>query len=150
MRPLRRKVLALLLQLPRSMTAKEGLKKLNALIHMLDPDFRYAIVVRNTSWFDKGVYKILSDNNIYLAWSQLDAIQTHAELTSHFRYLRFICDTRIDEKDFLIVQKDRLSEMKKWSEEVNRFKEQNCKFAVVAANNIMLALVLQLQTLLER
>jgi hypothetical protein len=25
--------------------------------------------------------------------------------------------------------------MKKWSEEVNRFKEQNCKFAVVTANN---------------
>ena len=41
MRPLRRKLLALLLQLPPSLTAKEGLKKLESLIHMLDPDFRY-------------------------------------------------------------------------------------------------------------
>jgi hypothetical protein len=49
------------------MTAKEGLKKLGALIHILDPDFRYAIEVRNTSWFDKGVYNFLSDNNICLA-----------------------------------------------------------------------------------
>jgi uncharacterized protein YecE (DUF72 family) len=117
------------------MTAKKGLKKLEVLIHMLDPDFRYATEVRNTSWFDKGIYMLLSDYNICLAWSQLDAIQTAAELTSHFHYLRFISDRSIDEKDFLIVQKDWLSEMKKWSEEVNRFKEQNCKFAVVTANN---------------
>jgi uncharacterized protein YecE (DUF72 family) len=58
MRPLRRKVLALLLQLPPSLTAKEGLKKLEALIHMLDPDFRYAIEVRNRSWFDRSVYNL--------------------------------------------------------------------------------------------
>jgi uncharacterized protein YecE (DUF72 family) len=49
MRPLRRKLLALLLQLPPSLTAKEGLKKLEALIQMLDPDFTYASEVRNTS-----------------------------------------------------------------------------------------------------
>jgi hypothetical protein len=65
----------------------------------------------------------------------LDVIQTLAELTSHFHYLQFIGNRSIDEKDFGIVQKDRLSEMKKWSEEVKRFKEQNCKFAIVAANN---------------
>jgi uncharacterized protein YecE (DUF72 family) len=66
MRPLRSKLLALLIQLPPSLTAKEGLKKLEALIHMLDPDFRYAIEVRNRSWFDKTVYKLLSDNNIII------------------------------------------------------------------------------------
>lgn len=76
MSPLRRKLLALLLQLPPSLTVKEGLKKLESLIHMLDPGFRYAIEVRNKSWFDKNVYKLLSDNNICLAWSQLDTIQT--------------------------------------------------------------------------
>ena len=43
MRPLPTKLLALLLQLPPSVSAKEGLKKLRATIHMLDPDFRYAI-----------------------------------------------------------------------------------------------------------
>jgi uncharacterized protein YecE (DUF72 family) len=112
MRPLLGKLLVLLLQLPPSMTAKEGLKKLGALIHMLDPDFKYAIEVRNTSWFDNGVYKLLSDNNICLAWSQLDVIQTLAELTSHFHYLQFIGNRSIDEKDFGIVQKDRLFEMK--------------------------------------
>jgi uncharacterized protein YecE (DUF72 family) len=99
MRPLRQKLLALLIQLPPSFAVKEGLKKLEALIHMLDPDFRYAIEVRNRSWFyNKNVYKLLSDNNICLACSQLDTIQTPAELTSDFAYLRFIVDRALTKK----------------------------------------------------
>jgi hypothetical protein len=63
---------ALLLQLPPSLTAKGGLKKLEALIHMLDSGFRYAIEFRNKSWFDRSVYRLLSENNICLACSQLN------------------------------------------------------------------------------
>jgi uncharacterized protein YecE (DUF72 family) len=138
MRPLRKKLLALLMQLPPSLTANEGLKKLETLIHMLDPDFRYAIEFRHKSWFDKSVYKLLSDNNICLAWSQLDTIQTPAELTSDFLYLRFIGDRSIDEKDFGMIQKDRLEELQKWSELVSSRrmnKDNKPKFVVVAANN---------------
>jgi uncharacterized protein YecE (DUF72 family) len=135
MHPLRRKLLALLLQLLPSLTAKEGLKKLQALIHNLDPDFRYAIEVRHRSWFDnKNVYKLLYDNNICLAWSQLDTIQTPPELTSDFTYLRFIGDRSIDEKDFGRVQKDRLKELRLWSQYVRRVKDK-ANYAIVAANN---------------
>jgi uncharacterized protein YecE (DUF72 family) len=66
--------------MPPSLTAKEGLKKLETLIHILDPEFRYAIEFRHKSWFDKSIYKLLSDNNNCLAWSQLDNIQTPPEL----------------------------------------------------------------------
>ena len=66
--------------------------------------------------------------------SQLDTIQTPAELTSDFLYLRFIGDRSIDEKDFGRVQKDRLKELTKWSEEVKRLKDK-ARFAIVAANN---------------
>jgi uncharacterized protein YecE (DUF72 family) len=134
MRPLRTKLLALLLQLPPSLTAKEGLKKLEALVQMLDPEFRYAIEVRHESWFDESVYKILSENEICLAWSQLDAIQTPAELTSDFLYLRFIGDRSIDERDFGKIQKDRTKELKMWSDSVDRAKDK-AKLAIVAANN---------------
>jgi uncharacterized protein YecE (DUF72 family) len=134
MRPLRSKLLALLIQLPPSLTAKEGLKKLETLIHMLDPEFKYAIEVRHKSWFDKQVYKLLSDNNICLAWSQLDTIQTPAELTTDFLYLRFIGDRSIDEKDFGKIQKNRLQELKRWSDAVRRIRHK-AKYAVVAANN---------------
>ncbi len=67
---------------------------------MLDPDFRYAIEVRHKSWFDRSVYKLLSNNDICLAWSQLDTIQTPQELTSDFIYPLFIGDRSIDERDF--------------------------------------------------
>jgi uncharacterized protein YecE (DUF72 family) len=134
MRPLRRKLLALLLQLPPSLTAKEGLKKLEALVHVLDPDFRYAVEVRHNSWFDKNMYKLLSDNNICLAWSQLDSIQTPPELTSDFVYLRFIGDRSIDQKDFGRIQKDRLKELRLWSHSLSRVKDK-AKYAIVAANN---------------
>ena len=101
---------------------------------MLDPDFRYAIEVRNKSWFDKTVYKLLSDNNICLAWSQLDTIQTPPELTSDFLYLRFIGDRSIVEKDFGRIQKDRHKELRLWSDSVHRVKSK-AKYAVVAAKN---------------
>ena len=74
------------------------MKKLEALIPILDPDFRYAIEVRHKSWFDRSVYKLHSENDICLAWSQLDTIQTSPELTSDFIYLRFIGDRSIDER----------------------------------------------------
>ncbi len=135
MRPLRTKMLALLLQLPPSLTAKEGLKKLEALTHMLDPDFRYAIEVRHKSWFDnKEACKLLSENNICLAWSQLDTIQTPDILTSDFLYLRFIGDRSIDERNFGKIQKDRTKELEMWSNSVTRVKDK-AKFAIVAANN---------------
>jgi uncharacterized protein YecE (DUF72 family) len=133
-RPLQKKLHALLIQLPPSLTSKEGLKKLKALIHMLDPGFRYAIAVRNKSWFDKNVYKLLSDNNICLAWSQLDTIQTPPELTSDFPYLRFIGDRSIDEKDFGNMQKNRQKELQGWSKEMKKLDE-DAKYAVVATNN---------------
>jgi uncharacterized protein YecE (DUF72 family) len=117
MRPLRAKLLALLLQLPPSLTAKEGLKKLKTLIHMLDTDFRYAIEVRHKSWFDnKDFNNLLSENNICLAWSQLDTIQTPAELTSDFVYQRFMGDRSIDERNFGRLQKDRTKELRMWSD----------------------------------
>ena len=134
MRPLRTKLLALLLQLPPSLTAKEGVKNLEILAKMLDQDFRYTIEFRHQSWFDRSVYRLLSDNNISLAWSQLDDIQTPAELTSDFVYLRFIGDRSIDEREFGRIQKDRSKELKMWSESLDRVKD-NATLAIVAANN---------------
>ena len=134
MQPLKSKLLAILIQLPPSLTAKEGLKKLEALIHLLDSNFRYAIEVRNKSWFTPEVYKLLSENKICLAWSQLDNIQTPPELTTDFLYLRFIGDRSIDEKDFGTIQKDRETEMKKWASTVKKI-DNSVKFGIVAANN---------------
>ena len=71
MKPLESKLLCLLIQLPPSLTKDEGLPKLERLIPNLWKKFSYAIEVRHKSWFTKEVYRLLSDNNICLTWSQL-------------------------------------------------------------------------------
>ena len=134
MRPLKDKLLCLLLQLPPSLTMKEGLEKLKKLIPLLDKDYRYALEVRHASWFTKEVYKLLSANRICLAWSQLDAIHTPPELTTDFIYLRFIGDRSIEEKDFGTIQRDRSKELKIWASRV-KMAQKKLRFAIVAANN---------------
>lgn len=135
MLPLKEKLLCMLLQLPPSLQAEEGLEKLQTMIiPRLSPEYRYAIEVRHESWFKKDVYKLLSKHNICLAWTQLDTIQTPPELTTDFFYLRFIGDRSIDEKDFDKVQKDRVKEMEKWVKHVKDLRNK-VKFGIVAANN---------------
>ena len=55
-------------------------------------------------------------------------------MTCDFLYLCFIGDRSIDEKDFSKVQKDRIKELKGWSEKTNRLKGY-VELAIVAANN---------------
>lgn len=135
MLPLKEKLLCLLIQLPPSLEAEEGLEKLQTMIiPRLSSDYRYAIEVSHESWFEKKVYKLLSKHNICLVWSQQNTIQTPPELTTDFFYLRFTGDRSIDEKDFGNIQKDRLKEMEKWASRVKDVRSK-VKFGIVAANN---------------
>jgi len=59
-------------------------------------------------------------------------------VTTDFLYIRFIGDRTIQEKDFGKIQKDRISEMKKWSRFVKKAREEQrdrLNLAIVAANN---------------
>jgi uncharacterized protein YecE (DUF72 family) len=135
MAPLANKLCCLLLQLPPSMTMKEGLKKLKTL--PLDKRFRYAVEARHKSWFDDEMYSFLKKNEICLVWSQLAEIQTPPVVTTDFIYLRFIGDRSIDEKDFGMIQKDRIKEMEYWASIVKKAQkdDKNLKRGFVAANN---------------
>jgi len=116
------------------LTMKEGRGKLERLIGLLDSDFRYALEVRHGSWFDKKFYKFLSENDICLAWSQLETIQTPPELTTDFAYIRLIGDRSIDEKDFGRIQKYRRKEIEIWAARL-KMAEKKINMAIVAANN---------------
>jgi uncharacterized protein YecE (DUF72 family) len=135
MAPLADKLGCLLLQLPPSMTMKEGPKKLEIL--PLDKRFRYAVEARHKSWFDDEVYSFLKKNEICLAWSQIAEIQTPPIVTTDFIYLRFIGDRSIDEKDFGMIQKDRIKEMEYWASVVVKKaqKDKSLRRGIVAANN---------------
>jgi uncharacterized protein YecE (DUF72 family) len=49
--PLKEKTLALLLQLPSSLKVVEGIENLRQLVPELDSRFRYAVEVRDRTWF---------------------------------------------------------------------------------------------------
>ena len=72
-----------------------------------------------------------------MVWSQLAGIRTPPIVTSDFLYIRFIGDRTIQEKDFGMIQKDRVLEMKKWARLLKRARGEHreINLAIVAANN---------------
>ena len=142
MLPLKEKTLALLLQLPPSLKVVEGIENLRQVVSELDTTFRYAVEVRDRSWFQDLAYNFFANNNICMVWSQLAELRTPPIVTTDFLYVRLIGDTSIDEKDFGKIQKDRVIEMKKWSGKIKRVIKQeegegrkNINLAIVSANN---------------
>ena len=140
--PLHDKTLALLIQLPPSLEIMEGLQGLRELVPILDKRFRYAVEVRHQSWFQDLAYNFFANNNICMVWSQLVGIRTPPIVTSDFLYIRFIGDRTLEEKDFGRIQKDRMTEMRKWVNRIKRVEKDNeeenkhrLNLAIVAANN---------------
>jgi uncharacterized protein YecE (DUF72 family) len=110
---LKEKLLALLIQLPPSIDIVEGLDALRNILPYLDKGYRYAVQVRHRSWFQDLAYSFFANNNLCLVWSQLADIRTLPIVTSDFVYVRLIGDRSIQEKDFGLIQIDRIKEMKK-------------------------------------
>jgi uncharacterized protein YecE (DUF72 family) len=137
MEPLHDKILALLIQLPPSLEITEGLQRLREIIPILDKRFRYAVEIRNHSWFQDLAYNFFANNNLCMVWSQLVGIRIPPIVTSDFLYIRFIGDRTIQEKNFGRIQKDRTSEMRKWSRQLLRVQKEDTKLnlAIVTANN---------------
>ena len=134
MAPLASKLGCLLIQLPPSMTMKEGMNKIPKL--PFDKRFRYAIEVRHKSWFDDEVYSFLRKNDVCLAWSQLEDIQTPTMVTTDFIYLRLMGDRSIPEDQFGTIQKDRTVEMKAWAAVINKLsKDKKLKDGFVPTSN---------------
>jgi uncharacterized protein YecE (DUF72 family) len=74
-----------------------------------------------------------------MVWSQPAGIHTPPIVTTDFVYIRFIGERTIDEKEFGKIQKDRVSEMRKWARRVKRVEEEEknkeLNLAIVASNN---------------
>jgi uncharacterized protein YecE (DUF72 family) len=133
--PIRGKTLALLIQLPPSMQIFEGLESLRDLAPNLDPGFRYAIEVRHPSWFQDLAYNFFANNGICLVWSQLAELKTPPVVTTDFLYLRLIGDRSIQEKDFGLIQIDRIEDMQKWADNIKTIDDERIRLGIVTANN---------------
>ena len=136
MKPLKDKLLALLIQLPPSYQLKEGMEDFKSHDFFFEGDFRYAVEVRHSSWFSDLAYNFFR-NNIALVWSQMDRLQTPPIVTSDFVYLRLIGDKRLAEDQFGKIQIDRNEEIRNWANNMKdiRQNEKDAKIGIVAANN---------------
>ena len=77
MLPLKEKTLSLLIQLPPSLKITEGIENLRQyVVPELDDRFRYAVEVRDRTWFQDLAYNFFADNNICMVWSQLAELRT--------------------------------------------------------------------------
>ena len=136
---LKEKLLALLIQLPPSIDIVEGLDALRNILPYLDKGFRYAVEVRNRSWFQDLAYNFFRNNQMCMVWSQLADIHTPPIVTSDFVYVRLIGDRSIEEKDFGRIQIDRIKEMKKVARNFRKDPDEGnlsgVRFSIVAANN---------------
>jgi hypothetical protein len=74
--------------------------------------------------FQNLAYNFFANNNMCMVWSQLANIRTPPIVTTDFLYIRFIGDRTIQEKDFGKIQKDRISEMKKWARFLKNAREE--------------------------
>ena len=144
MLPLADKILTLLIQLPPSLKITEGIENLRQIIPELDCRFRYAIEVRDRSWFQDLAYNFFANNNICMVWSQLAELATPPIATTDFLYVRFIGDRSISERDFGKIQKDRVAEMENWADKLKKVIEEerrvendkeNISLAIVSVNN---------------
>jgi uncharacterized protein YecE (DUF72 family) len=137
MKPLKDKLLALLIQFPPYVKITEGLEALKQYDFFFDDSFRYAVEVRHPSWFSDLAYNFFSNNNICMVWNQLDKIQSPPIVTTDFVYLRLIGDRSIKEENFGKIQKDREQEMTYWSDKFRTVQqdEKDVKIGIVAANN---------------
>lgn len=137
MKPLKNKLLALLIQFPPYVKITEGLEALKQYDFFFDDSFRYAVEVRHPSWFSDLAYNFFSNNNICMVWNQLDKIQSPPIVTTDFVYLRLIGDRSIKEENFGKIQKDREQEMTYWSDKFRTVQqdEKDVNIGILAANN---------------
>ena len=94
-----------LIQLSSYMSAKVGLESLAHFLDKLDKRYRYALDVRESSWFDASVYNFLNENDITLVWRVRVDLKTPTFVTTDIVYLRFIGDRIADQRNFGLTRK---------------------------------------------
>ena len=134
--PILDKTLILLIQLPSFMSAKVGLDSLRQFLGKLDSRFRYALEVREASWFESGIYDFLNENNITLVWRVREDLKTPTFVTTNTIYLRFIGDRIADKRNFGLNVKDKESELEDYVKHIKDAREgHRINDVIVTFNN---------------
>ena len=110
---LKEKLGPIAIQLPPSVKLESHMEVMKEFVSKLSPEFRRAIEFRHKSWFTPEVYALLRGNNIAMAWSLDQYLETPPEVTADFIYLRMVGDRELTE--FKGIQNDRSEDMKRWT-----------------------------------
>jgi uncharacterized protein YecE (DUF72 family) len=86
-KPLRRKIGAVLWQLPPVLRIDPA--RLKNFLKLLPSGYRYAVEFRHPSWLEPEIYKLLGNHDIALASVSSMAMPMVLECTSDFLYIRF-------------------------------------------------------------
>ena len=105
------------IQLPPSVKLSSHLETFKKFLSQLRPDFKHAVEFRHKSWFTPEVYELLRQNKVAMVWSLNQYVETPAEVTSDFVYLRMVGDRELTQ--FTGIQKDRSEELKRWAKSVD-------------------------------
>jgi uncharacterized protein YecE (DUF72 family) len=70
-----------------------------------------------------------------MVYSQLAELKTPPVVTTDFLYLRLIGDRSIEEKDFDLIQIDRIEDMQKWIDNIKTVEDEQIRFVIMTANN---------------
>jgi uncharacterized protein YecE (DUF72 family) len=103
----------IVVQLPPSVKVEKHKAAMERFVSSLEPRFRHAIEFRHKSWFTPETYKLLEKNNVAMAWSINQYLETPPELTADFVYLRMVGTREITK--FTGIQKEMRDEMERWA-----------------------------------
>ena len=132
--PLRLKILALVLQLPPSLSFSEARPRVDELYSYLPDYYRFPIEGRHESWFTDEAIDYCTEKNICLVWNDVAGVNNPLVLTSDIVYARLIGDRSIPDSEFGRVVKNRYSEIKTWAEKLHSV-EGKVSRAMIMGNN---------------
>jgi len=131
-RKLDNKLGPIVVQLPPSIKVDKHKAVMEKFVSSLEPKFRHAIEFRHKSWFTPATYKLLERNNVAMAWSINQYLETPPEATADFVYLRMVGTREITK--FTGIQKEMREEMERWAKAL-REKRASIKDSFVFFNN---------------
>jgi uncharacterized protein YecE (DUF72 family) len=114
---------ALLLQFPYNF-GTEQFPLLRDFLPNLPKKHRYVVEVRNRKLLNEGLYSVLRDNNVVLAWVDSPFMPQINEATSDFIYVRWEGDRRRVKGTLGRIEVDRKAQINAWAEKLKPFLEE--------------------------
>lgn len=130
--PLGEKLDRVLVQLPPSLAAQEGLARLSCLLDEGPFPVPWVLEARHASWASEDVFDVLEAGGVTWAWSENEAYRSTARLTTGEAYVRLIGDRSLEVFDRL--QRDPEPAIDAWAARLEDHEGQ-VEAARVFANN---------------